>query len=126
MKSHFRRFLERVLFVNVPAWKRAIAASGSWDPSLSDLPPGLDVRRTAWRDAHLDTRSELALIFSLWKPGRAWIARAVVLDSSYALLSVALVRLLETALALIERPGTGVLAGWLETTGLARFFAPPA
>ncbi|MBN1242359.1 MAG: ATP-binding cassette domain-containing protein [Spirochaetales bacterium] len=125
MKSLFRRFLERVLLVNVPAWKRAIAASGAWDPSLSALPSGLDVRLTAWRDAHLDARSELALIFSMWKPGRAWITRAVVLDSSYALLSVALVRLLETALALIERPGTGVLAAWLETTGLARLVAPP-
>lgn len=125
MKSVFRRFLERVLFINVPAWKRAIAGSGSWDPSLSELPPGLDVRRTSWRDAHLDARSELALIFSMWKPGRAWIARAVLLDSSYALLSVALVRLLETALTLIERPGSGALAALLESTGLARLVAPP-
>ncbi len=85
-------------------WAKVARERGSWDPSLYRLPPSLDPRRTRRGSAAYDTRSELGLIFSIWRPGRAWIAKAVVLDSLYAFLSVTGVQLLKAALTLMEDP----------------------
>jgi len=109
---------EYVLCTHVPAWKRAIKAEGSWDPRLFELPRALDPRFLPRKGDHISTKSELDLIFSLWTPGRAWIVRAVLLDSSYALLSIAGVQLLRTTLAIIERPELSQLGLFFRSLGM--------
>ncbi len=99
-----RRILSTIFASHVPDWSREIRKIGRWNPDLHVLPAGLDPRLEKKRAPWLDARTELGLVFSTWIPGKAWIAKAVAFDSTYALLSVASVQLLKATLGMIESP----------------------
>ncbi len=103
-KGLFRGAWRCVTAGMVSGWARALRERGDWDPSLYGLPESFKPKPEKASGSLYGGSSELGLVMALWKPGLSWIAKAVVLDSLYALLSVAGVHILKALLSLIESP----------------------